>query len=137
MTANKITFVINGNTYSISPDDPNALTSIASSDQAALLTLFESLKQQRASLELRANQRLAQSSTSSSAIAAASNNSSDNKSLAQSTKRERLGRGDAEALMAKLIMEEKAKQKQQPSPSSFYKWILGIAGLIIICIILF
>lgn len=134
MNADKITFVINGNTYSISANDPKAIASIKAPDKKALLTLLESLKQQQAAIEQRANQQLAQ--------AAMASYSADNSTIKPNAtalsnkpqKAERLGRGDADALMAKLIMEERAKQKNTPNQSSFYKWIFGISAAIIILI---
>lgn len=133
MNADKITFVINGNTYSISANDPKAISSIKAPDKKALLTLLESLKQQQAVIEQRANQQLAQAAIASSAgISTIKPNATVLSNKPQ--KAERLGRGDADALMAKLIMEERAKQKSIPNQSSFYKWIFGISAAIIIFI---
>lgn len=137
MNSDKITFVINGNTYSISASDPKAIASIASPDKKALLTLLESLKQQQAAIDQRTNQQLAQAAIASSAVGASANIPSAGALSDKPQKIERLGRGDADALMAKLIMEEKAKQKNIPNQSSFYKWIFGISAAIIILIFVF
>lgn len=133
MSTDKITFVINGNTYSIGINDPQSFASIAKADQEALLSLLASFKQQQEALELRANQRLAQVSSSRKIADALGHSPTSH----QSPQKERLGRGDADALMAKLIMEEKARQKNLPNKGSFYKWIFGGAIFVIIWILLF
>lgn len=137
MNSDKVTFVINGNTYSISAGDPKAISSISSPDKKALLTLLESLKQQQEATEQRANQRLAQAAMASSSVGSSANKPSAAALSDKPQKAERLGRGDADALMARLIMEEKAKQKNIPNQGRFYKWILGISAIIIICTFVF
>lgn len=137
MNSPKITFVVNGNTYSIQADDTQALASIKAADQTALIALLESLKQHKSAQDHRAATRLAQASAAASSINSINNTSSSNSAPSGPGKTERLGRGDADALMARLIMEEKAKQKQLPSHRSFYKWILGIGIVVILWVLLF
>tara|TARA_B100000809_G_scaffold206042_1_gene207995 strand:- start:923 stop:1300 length:378 start_codon:yes stop_codon:yes gene_type:complete len=125
MSSDKITFVVNGHSYAISASEPETLTAIAATDRKALITVLEAVKQQQKASEQRADQILMQTAVPIS----------DN--LATAIKPERLGRGDAEAVMARLILEEKAKQKNPPSERIFYKWIIGFAALVIMAILVF
>ena len=125
MSSDKITFVVNGHSYAISASEPETLTAIAATDRKALITVLEAVKQQQKASEQRADQILMQTAVPIS----------DN--LATAIKPERLGRGDAEAVMARLILEEKAKQKNPSSERIFYKWIIGFAALVIMAILVF
>ena len=125
MSTEKITFIVNGNSYHISASEPETLTTIDPTDRKALITLLEAVKHQQDASEQRADQILMQTAVPIS----------DNPAAA--IKPERLGRGDAEAVMARLILEEKAKQKKAPSQRSFYKWIIGFTALVILAILVF
>ena len=125
MSTDKITFIVNGNSYHISASEPETLTALAPTDRQTLITLLETVKHQQDASEQRADKILMQTAVPTS----------DN--LAAAIKPERLGRGDAEAVMARLILEEKAKQKNPPSQRIFYKWIIGFAALVIMAILIF
>ena len=124
MSTDKITVVVNSHSYHISASEPETLTAMVTTDRKALITLLEAIKHQQKASEQRAEQILLPTAAPTS------------DRLAAAIKPERLGRGDADAMMARLILEEQSKQKKPPSQRSFYKWIIGFTALVIMAILI-
>lgn len=121
-----ITIVIAGNTYTLRIDDSKSLRDMPADDRDQLIALLDVLKAQRDK-----SLRLAQAAVArSGGIGAVVQRSVVE---AQSTQpAERLGKGDVDAIMARLIMEERQKQKPGLQRSTIYK----IAAAIVVVIIL-
>ena len=92
MNQPEITFVVNGNAYSLHPGDAAAVGTIPAADRQQLIALLETVKD----AERTAN-RIAEDSRQvvSGAVPYS----------VEQIKPERMGAGDADALMARLVME--------------------------------
>jgi len=119
-----ITFVVNGNAYSLQPDDRAAVGAIPAADRQQLIALLETVKE----AERTAN-RIAEGSRQVVAGAGSYN--------VDQIKPERLGAGDADALMARLVMEENRHKKAIPTRQSLYKWIAVFAVVVILLVAIF
>ncbi len=117
MVQTKITFVVNGNTYSLTPDDLAGIKKIADEDRHALLLLLEEIK-------LCAGQ---------SRMTAAS--SAPKQSSVIAPKSDVVL--DPDLLMAKLMKEERRNYGGNPSTKTFYKCIAGFTCIVIILILVF
>ena len=124
MSQSGITFVVNGNAYSLRPDDVAAVGAIPAADRRQLIALLETVKD----AERTAN-RVVEGSRRGVAGA-------DPLDMGQ-IKPERLGAGDADALMARLVMEENRHKKPIPTGKSLYKWIAVFAVVVIFLIAVF
>ena len=130
MTSSAITFVINGATYRVSADDSSAIRNIPEADRKELIALLEAVQVQdgvsRAAVQ------------SAAARAAASTNSGQSQQTGdpgqQIPKAERLGSGDVDALMAKLIMEEKRDRKPGLTKQGVYK-VVGVFAAIVLLLV--
>ena len=119
-------------------DDLPALTAapfrIPKTDRQQLMTLLEAVKHQEI-LSLAAVQKAVDSARlpSRSALKADEAGSPVNYS---NTKPERLGSGDVDALMARLIQEEKRNQKPGLTQWSIYKVVAGLAAVLILIVLI-
>jgi len=124
-----ITFILNGKTYSLRAGDTAAIGAIPQPERQQLIALLEAVKQQ----EIRAREVV------QSALDKAGANRRDPQGPAAvgdgAIKPDRLGSGDVDALMARLVMEENRSRKPGPTKHQLYKWVLGSAALIILLII--
>lgn len=129
-----ITFIINGATYSLSASNAEAIRNIPKTDRQQLMTLLEAVKHQEI-LSLAAVQKAVDSARlpSRSALKADEAGSPVNYS---NTKPERLGSGDVDALMARLIQEEKRNQKPGLTQWSIYKVVAGLAAVLILIVLI-
>lgn len=125
-----ITIIINDKTYSLCASDVEAIRNISDTDRQQLITLLEAVKQQENQTQA-SNQNVAASSQTAATTSEFSN-TIDYRNI----NAEQLGNGDVDALMARLIMEEKSKQKPGLTKQSIYKWVAGIAGIIILLILI-
>jgi hypothetical protein len=121
-----ITVVIAGNTYSLRVDDPKSLRDMPADDRDQLIAVLDALKVQRDK-----SLRVAQAAVArSSGIGTVAQSAVAEAQGAQPG--ERLGKGDVDAIMARLIMEERQKQKPGLQRSTIYKIAAAIVVLIIL-----
>jgi hypothetical protein len=121
-----IIFIVNGKTFSLRPGDSAALGAIPPAERQQLLALLEALKAQedraRALVQGAVDRARA---TSRPAHAAGT------------PPPERLGSGDVDALMARLVMEENRNRKPGPTRQDLYKWVLGLAVAVVLLVLVF
>jgi hypothetical protein len=127
----RITFVINGNTYSLCATEQQAFGEIPDIDRQHLITLLEAIKRHEVVSSAKAQQAVERAQ---SLLHDTSGFTSAQQHL---PKPERLGSGDAEALMARLVMEEEMKRKPAMTTTSVYKFIAGLAVAVVILILIF
>jgi hypothetical protein len=106
-----ITVIVNGRTYTLSPGMSEAMRSMLPGDRGQLIELLEALREQER-LSRAAVDAAAASAMAAGGVAGAM----------ASPKPERLGSGDVDALMARLVMEEQRNRKPPISRGSLYKW---------------
>ena len=119
-----ITITINGTSYSLSTDNPGAIRSMADADRQQLMALLEVIKQQ---------ERVAPSPINPATTETPSTTYNAANSIHRS---ERLASGDVDSIMAQLIMEEKATQKPGLTKQTLYKWVAGVAIVIILLVLI-
>jgi hypothetical protein len=132
MSYPRITFIINGTTYSLCANETEAMRNIPGADRAQLITLLEALKHQDASSGEAVDSAVTYARRSVPADAATPAAWHARTAMPQATP-ERLGAGDVDALMAKLIMEENQSKKQGLTKQSVYK---GLAGFLVVVVLL-
>ncbi len=124
-----ITFIVNGKTFSVRAGDAAALGAIPRAERQQLVALLEALKQQddrAAALAQAAMERARTLSRAPQALVAAS-----------TPRPERLGSGDVDALMARLVLEENRNRKPGPTRQDLYKWLLGFAAIVVVLVLIF
>lgn len=127
-----ITFIINSNTYRIDPSDLNTIDAMSATDKQQLVELLVAIKRHDEQAKIKA-QALLKRANQVSTI----NQDKPTASVDQATPRtERLRSGDVDALMARLAMEESSKQKAGLTKSSIYKFVGGLAVVIILLIVI-
>ena len=123
MTKAPIAFIIDGRTYSLRPTAGDAIRAMPAGDREQLLELLEAVREQergsRAAVDAVVQRTRAVATGSGLA--------------ATSARPERLGSGDVDALMARLVMEEQRNRKPPLTRGSLYKW----AGMGIVAVVLF
>ncbi|MCB1699678.1 MAG: hypothetical protein H6985_17715 [Pseudomonadales bacterium] len=124
-----ITFFLNGKTYSLRPGDTAAIGAIPSEDRQVLLALLESVKQQEDLAMAVARRAVDKARGASHGVTAPPG--------PRPAAGERLGSGDVDALMARLVMEENRNRKPALTRQGMYKWVLGSAAIIILLLLLF
>lgn len=129
-----ITFIINGSTYSICASDTAAIRKISTIDRQHLVTLLEQVKYQEslsaAAVQQAMDKAKFYSHDATSVTAAAIQ--PDPKDI----KPERLGSGDIDALMARLVLEEQRSRKPALSKRWMYKVISVFAVLLVLLLII-
>ena len=125
--SNRVTFIINGESFSLAPDDVSAIQALRKEDKQVLISLLESIRQQEKRAEERINQATAQ-------IGLGTQDAPINQ---DSSKPERLGSGDVDAIMQRLILEERQQKKPGLTQASVLKVTGGICLLILLLVILF
>tara|TARA_R110002110_G_scaffold415765_3_gene655332 strand:+ start:101179 stop:101565 length:387 start_codon:yes stop_codon:yes gene_type:complete len=124
-----ITFVINGNTYQLRADDPASLGKLAGADRDQLLDVLEAIRQQEQRAQAAAAQRAATAQTQGSTVDYAAQHATP--------KPERVGRGDVDALMARLAMEEKQTRSSGITRQGLYKFVGWTAAIIVLLVMIF
>jgi thioredoxin-like negative regulator of GroEL len=121
-----ITFIVNGRTYRLAPGMGDAIRAMPAEDRGQLLKLLEAVREQerlsRAAVDAAAASVLAATAAGSAAGAVAS------------PKPERLGSGDVDALMARLVMEEQRNRKPPIDRGSLYKWSGICIGILLLLV---
>lgn len=130
-----ITCIINGSTYSLCASDTAAIRKIPTIDRQHLVTLLEQVKYQESLSAVAVQQAMdkAKFSSRDAAIVPAAGIQPDPKDI----KPERLGRGDIDALMARLVLEEQRSRKPALSKRGVYKVISVFAVLVVFLVIIF
>lgn len=127
-----IIVIINKKPYTLQgATDTRAISNMPSEDRQQLITLLETIKQQEvpSAYQVTAN-------VNAGTQAATAPSSASTTSLNSGVKLDRLHSGDADALMAQLIMEEEFKQKPLPSKKSIHKWTAIIAVIVFLLILI-
>jgi hypothetical protein len=125
-----ITFIISGTTYSLCASDTDAIRKLPAIDRQHLVTLLEQVKYQE-SLSVAAVQKLVDKATLHSR-SATSIPATGIQPGYKDTKPERLGSGDIDALMARLVLEEKRSRKPAVTKGGIYKAI----GVFVVLVVL-
>lgn len=121
-----VTFIVSGNTYSLRAGDTEAIRAISGEDRRQLIALLEAVKEQ---------ERLSQVAVQAAANRVGMGPEATLTSASSSPSPERLGSGDADALMARLIMEENRNKKPPISTQTLYKW-LGVTLTVIVLLVM-
>ena len=122
-----VIFIVNGNTYSLSAGDTQAIRAISAEDRRQLIALLEAVKEQ---------ERLSQAAVQAVANQVGIGPEATLTSAPASPSPERLGGGDVDALMARLIMEEKRNKKPPISSGSLYKWLGVTLALVVLLVVI-
>lgn len=137
MKPQSTTFILNGNTYRLSPDDSGAIREMPKTDRLQLIELLEAIKIQEKLSEAAIQNATAKASPKAATAVNITSAGITAQQPLQQPKPERLGEADIENLMAKLIMEEKNKQKPPISSRQIYTWAGGILFVLILLTYLF
>ena len=129
MEQTRITFVINKNTYSLSTADSNAIRAIPEDDRRELIRLLEAIRQEDETARAKAREADARAKTLLDGSGRTLGSSAQH-----TPSPERLGSGDADALMARLVMEEQMNRKPGLTKQGLYKVVLGI--FVVLCLLL-
>ncbi len=128
-----ITFIINGTTYSLCASDTEAIRKIATVDRQHLVTLLEQVKDQERLSAAVVQQEMDKAkfySRDATSVPAAGIQP-DHKAI----KSERLGSGDIDALMARLVLEEKRSRKPALTKRGMYK-VIGLFAVFVVLLVL-
>jgi len=123
-----ITVIINGQDYRLSADDPASVGHLPKAERTELLRLLEAIKQEHT----RSQKAVLSALTATTQTSTKTTQEQVSAGLAQTG---RLGRGDADALMAQLIQEEARNQKPGLSKRGIYKFV-GISTLVIFLLVI-
>lgn len=131
----KITFIIDSKTYSLRAHDAEALRNIPSADRQQLIELLEALKRQDALAQAAVQNAVDRAKIPTKNLPNGRQNGGAPEHKAPMP--ERLGSGDIDALMARLIMEEKRDKKPGLTTQDFAKWVAGLTVAIILLVLIF
>jgi len=134
MNTQEIVVIINGHTYTLSPNNSGEIGSIPAEDRQQLIALLESLKQQSVPTHTAVPHQSSMVCNSSDATDTTHRDSSITDFQMRGP--ERLGSGDVDGLVAQLIMEERNKSRQELTKYTLYKWIAIIAIITILLLLL-
>ena len=129
-----ITCIVNGNAYKLSASDVQSIKKIPETDRQALVALWESIK-----LFDQASKKAVQQAVNSlnKPVNSAVNPMGETPSVNVEVKPERLGSGDIDAIMAKLVLEEKQNKKTGLTKKSIYKVAVVIMVIIFLWVLIF
>ena len=132
MQDQKITFIVNGKVYKVDTNDRTSLQKIAPADRLQLIHTLESLKNVQASAPTQAAVTKPAQSAQTKPVP---------RSLAQPVKNNqaetpvhRTGKGDADAYMQQLIMQQKNQNTEIPDKNTVYKWFLIFFVVLVILV---
>ena len=126
----RITFVINGQTFSLRASDSSSIDAVPAAERQQLVELLEAVKQRQKRAATTARQALEK------AAVATTDRAGSARPDYQPAKPERMGSGDVDALMARLVMEENRNRKPGMTRQDLYKWLLGGAAIVILLVLL-
>jgi hypothetical protein len=130
-----ITFILSDKTYRLCATDSHTMRELPVAERQQLITLLEALKQQDTLARQAVEQAVARAKAGQTTAAGESKTGTQPQQ--QTVKPERLGSGDVDALMARLVMEEKSSQKPTLTKQGLYKSIAWAAALIILLTFIF
>ena len=131
MDESRITFVINGKTFSLRASDGEGIGAVPAAERQQLVDLLEAVKQQENRAREIARRAMGNATTSPGGIArVAEPNYSPGRG-------ERLGTGDVDALMARLVAEDSRNRKPGLTREGLLKWVLGAVAVIILLVLIF
>ncbi|MEH6570114.1 MAG: hypothetical protein V7709_13630 [Halioglobus sp.] len=133
MSHPRITFIINGTTYSLCASETQAMGNIPAADRGQLIALLEALKAQEISSQEPVEKAVNYAAQSASA---ATFNTAPVGQIQQQPKLERIGTGDVDALMARLVMEENQQKKQGLTKQGIYKGLAGFLALVVLLVMI-
>jgi hypothetical protein len=128
MEQTRITFVINGKTFSLRASDGEGIGAMPAPERQQLIDLLEAVKQHESRAREVAQRALDKAALTGGAAAGAARDY-------RPAGGERLGSGDVDALMARLVAEDNRKRNPGPTRQDLYKWVLGI-GVVFILLVL-
>lgn len=115
-----ITLIINGRTYTLQPGMGEVIRAMPARDRGQLIELLEAVREQ---------ERLSRVAVDAATSSVPGTNAA---AAMSSPKPERLGSGDVDALMARLVMEERRNRKPPVSRGSLYKWSGICVGIVLL-----
>lgn len=132
----KITFIVNGNTYSLRATDIESIDGIAKLDRLNLVELLEAIRRQ-AQLSKVVVQAAVDDLTSGHQTTRSIAGQGDEIAVSAggNTEADRLSTSQVDDLMARLIMEEKQQTKPGLTRSGIYKFVGCLAIVVIIFIL--
>ena len=131
MEQSRITLVINGSAYSVRPGDADGASAIPPAERQQLIRLLEALQQQ----DERARD-IARSSGEGAASVSEGTPGAE-RSQYRPVGSDRLGSGDVDALMARLVAEDNRNRKSAPTREGLLKWVLGLVAAVILLVLVF
>ena len=124
-----ITFIVDGKTYSLSAGNSAAIRAIPADHRQQLIALLEAIKHQ---------DNVSKAAVQKAVDYAKAPQDKAGKPLQDKVpKPERLGSVDADALMARLIIEEKRGKKPGLTKEGLYKVLAGFVAVIFLLIVAF
>lgn len=146
MINSTVTCIVNGKTYRLCADDTKEMGNMSSVDRQQLIDLLEVLKQQspiepvvaRVAQQDVAPKNTVQKNTGKERVSKENPLASmqpPGERKPQSTNLEHLANGDVNAFAARLLEEEKSKQKTPITKGAIYKWIGGLTVIAILLIL--
>ena len=134
MEQQKITVVIGNKTYNFHPGDTQAIREIPSTERQQLIALLEAVKQQENLADIAVRDAIERARNLSPMAPGTISGRAPPEHPA--TKPERLGSGDVDALMARLVMEEKNNRKPALNSKSIYKLLIGFAVVVFLLVLI-
>lgn len=134
MTASTMTLVVNGNAYKLSATNTASLTAVSPSDRQALLALLEALKRCDQAAGKTVEQAVAVAHRAQPVSTASHIHQAES---VDSLKVERMGSGDVDALMARLIAEDQQNRKSQTKPRSLIKAAAVLLAVVVLLVMIF
>jgi hypothetical protein len=134
MNKSTVTIVINGNTYRLCASDGAAIRNMQAADREHLLELLEEVKRQDSLSQVAIEK--AMSRTGSSPVSTASVAPGEGVTAYRGNASADLGKGDVDALMARLVFEEKNNRKPGLTRQTLYKVVGGFLLVVFVLVLL-
>lgn len=138
-----ITLVVNGNAYKLCATNVTSLKAINPDDRQALLSLLEALKHSDQATNQAVEQAIVVAhrvhfpSASQAARLEQNPLKKANADAVSSLKGERMGSGDIDALMARLIAEDQQSRQSRPRVSLLIKAVAVLAVMLVLLVMIF
>ena len=129
MRKTPVIVIINKKPYTLDVNNIETIDSMPAIDRQQLIELLEVIKAQ--TIQITTQPGAGSLQQAKPAIPNSTNTSSP-----QSNNLDRLHSGDADAVMAQLIMEEELNKKPAPSKQSIHKGIIIVAAIIILLVLI-
>ena len=130
MRKTPVIVIINKKPYTLDVNSADILATMPDEDRQQLIQIFEVIKNQAHSTQASTG-TVAESSIQTKPVIPNTTNTSS----PQSNNLDRLHSGDADAVMAQLIMEEELNKKPAPSKQSIHKWMIIVAIVVILLVL--